>query len=410
MTEQLSSHERQDRSRRQLHPGLRYALGVYAVARILTSVVAAMASGSGNIEVFWEGSAAYETIHLAYPHTGRLADLLLGVWYRWDTGWFMTIAVQGYGAVPEAVVFPPLYPLLTGLLGRLLGGEYLLAGLIVSNVAYVAALYLLYRMVKDTFQPRAARWSLVWLASFPVAFYFLAAYTESLFLLLALLTLYAARQRRWLWAGLAACLATLTRWVGWVLVVPVAWEALAATGWRVWPVRPKIWLGQALQAWRGLLAAACAPLGVLVYLGYLRLAGLPSPAEIYTSSWQTQITWPWNSLIEAMRELFSGPPSFVQGLSLILILLFLWLTVLGIRRLRPAWWLYALCSQLFFLLRSYQVHYLDGTLRYLAVLFPCFVVLALYVRNRWLRAGLIVLSGLLQALLVALFAHWYWVS
>jgi hypothetical protein len=394
----------------RIPPGLWYALTVYGIARILTSFWVALVTSLAPVHPVWEGHSAYENIHVALPHGGRIADLLLSAWYRWDTGWYMTIAIHGYGSPIETVIFPPLYPLLVGVLGRLLGGEYLLAGLILSNLAFIGALYLLFKLVTAEFSPTAARRSLVWLAIFPAAFYFLAAYSESLFLLLALATFWAAQRRNWILAAIFAFLAPLARLTGWVLAVPVAWEALVAAGWKPWPVRPLEWLRWALRAWPGLLAAICGPLGLLAYYGYLWLADLPSLTDAFAELWQVRMTWPWYSLVQTVRALLDGQGSLIQGLNLAALLLFLCLTALGIRRLRTSWWLFALTSQVFFLMRDYPVRQLDGTLRYLAVLFPCFVILALVIRNRWLSAGMKVLFVLLQALLLALFARWLWVA
>lgn len=378
--------------------------------RMLTSMWAALIAGLGPIQVIWEGEPAYETIHTAYPHSSPMANLLWGVWYRWDTGWYMTIAVHGYGDPVKTVIFPPLYPLLTRLVGRLLGNEYLLAGLLISNLSYGGALYLLYRLVSAEHSDSIARQSLVWLALYPGAFFFMAAYTESLFLLLVLLVFHSARQRRWLIAATAAFLATLTRLTGWVLSVPIIWEALSATGWTSWTAHVREWFRRAPQAAPGLLAALGAPLGLIAYYFYLFAAGLPSVDRAFAELWQVRINWPWISIIEAVRDLLAGPPSLVQAINLMMLATFLVLTAISVKRLRPSWWLFVLGNLGFFLLRDYPVRQLDGTLRYLTVLFPCFVTLALVIKSRRLRIGMIVCFGLLQALLLALFVRWYWVA
>jgi hypothetical protein len=390
---------------------LRYALAVYVVARLLTSALAAMVASARPIHTVWETDPGFLAIRqAAYAHGNRLADLLLGVWFRWDTGWYMRIAIEGYSTTAKSVIFPPLYPLLVRLLGQLLGGEYLLAGLIISNVSYLAALYLLHDMLSTEFSTHEARRSIELIAVFPAAFYYLAAYSESLFLLLSLLTFCAARRSKWLLAGVAAFLATLTRLTGAVLCLPVLLEALHANGWMPLSAHPKTWVRQGLLAWRGMLAAASGPLALLAYDGYLCAAGLPSVNDAFAGLWNVGISWPWHSVVEAVRALSSGQGSLMQGLNLATLLLFLCLTAASTRLVQPSWWVYALISQLFFLLRDYPVRQLDGSVRYLAVLFPCFVTLALCIRNRWLRAGLTVLFGLVQAVLIGMFVRWLWVA
>ena len=49
----------------------------------------------------------------------RFSDLLVNVWLRWDTGWFLKIAAYGYDPADGTASFQPRYPFLVGVLGRL---------------------------------------------------------------------------------------------------------------------------------------------------------------------------------------------------------------------------------------------------------------------------------------------------
>lgn len=394
----------------RVHPGLRYALGLYVVFRLLSSAWVALVVALAPLKVVWEQDIVYQAIQIAYPRPGPVADLLVGAWYRWDTGWYMAIAIHGYSLSAKTVIFPPLYPLLVRFLGGLLGGEYLIAGLIISNLALVGSLYLLYLLANEAFSKTTARKSLVWLILFPGAFFYVAAYSESLYLLLVLLSFFAAHRRMWWLAGIASLLATLTRLTGWVLAVPIAWEALTSTGWKPWPLRPRLWIDQIFQAWPGLLAAVAGPIALLSFELYLRLADLPSVSETFAGGWQLQIAWPWVSVVRTVKTLLDGQVSLVQMSNLVFLFVFLALIVAGVRRLRPSWCLYALASILFFLMRDFPLRQLDGTLRYVAVLFPCFVLLALVLRNRWVSFGVGMVFLLLQILFLGLFARWLWVA
>ena len=64
--------------------------------------------------------------------------------------------------------------------------------------------------------------ALLLVAFFPAALFFSAVYSESLFLLLSVGAVLAARQGRWAWAGALAALAALTRNSGVLLLVPLA--------------------------------------------------------------------------------------------------------------------------------------------------------------------------------------------
>ncbi len=102
-------------------------------------------------------------------------------WGNFDGVHYLTIAQHGYhGLVNNEQVFFPLYPLLIKLL-NFFTRNYLVSGLILSNTAIFLAAIFLNKLTKNI-------WSVVFLFSFPTAFFFGSTYTESLFLLLILLT------------------------------------------------------------------------------------------------------------------------------------------------------------------------------------------------------------------------------
>src|SRR5262245_29321307 len=75
----------------------------------------------------------------------------LAPWYRWDAVWFLKIVQEGYTVADGRSAYYPLYPFLIRLVGDLLGGNYLLSGLVVSNLATWGSLILLYIITEDHF-------------------------------------------------------------------------------------------------------------------------------------------------------------------------------------------------------------------------------------------------------------------
>src|SRR4029079_9154843 len=79
---------------------------------------------------------------------------------------------------------------------------------------------------------------------FPTSFFLSAVYAESLFLVMALGAIYAARRERWLFAGLLGAGAALTRPFGVVVAVPLAvellmqWRAEGRPRWLAFPAIP----------------------------------------------------------------------------------------------------------------------------------------------------------------------------
>jgi hypothetical protein len=150
------------------------------------------------------------------------------VWARWDSVWFLRIAEHGYEHLSRsAAVFFPLYPAAVGLLGRVLLGHYILAGILVSLAAGLASFVLLYRLAEGKLGADGARRAVLYLALFPMALFLQAVYSESLYLLLSLAAFLAAERRRFLSAGGVCGLALLTRPVA-IALLP----ALALFAWR----------------------------------------------------------------------------------------------------------------------------------------------------------------------------------
>jgi hypothetical protein len=89
-----------------------------------------------------------------------------------------------------------------------------LAGLVIANVAFLIAAPLLANLTASRFGESAGRNAALLLCLGPFSFYFSAAYSESLFLLLALVALSFAQRRNWAWAAIAAGLASGTRLAG----------------------------------------------------------------------------------------------------------------------------------------------------------------------------------------------------
>ncbi len=111
-----------------------------------------------------------------YPRWYSGADRLIDVSWRWDGEWYMSIAREGY-ALRDGytnVAFFPLYPLLTKLLGLVLGGEQLpLAGVLVASAAFLAALGYLHALATLDGGPALARRAIWYVAIVPSAFFFI---------------------------------------------------------------------------------------------------------------------------------------------------------------------------------------------------------------------------------------------
>lgn len=335
-----------------------------------------------------------------FPYRGVAASRVpvLAIWQRFDTNWFLKIAERGYSAEDGSTVYMPLYPLLIRVVGSLLFGNDLLAALLISNLAWVAVLYLIYRFTEDHFDEGAAKRALVYLALFPTAFFFLAAYTESLFLALAVGSLYAAHKDNLLWASLLGALAALTRLQGVMLLVPlahIAWTQDGAPNFRT--------KGQRLQE---LLPLWLIPLATLGYLLYSNLSLLSS----YEGELHARFVLPWENVWLSSALILEGRASVPDVANLVVTLLFGAMAIMVWRTMPRALGLYTVLMFLAPLFRMTTTQPLVSMTRYVLVLFPVFMLFGLWGKNGWVNRAMVYPSVLLSLYFSAQFWMWGWVA
>ena len=204
---------------------VRVPLGIFLLSRVYIVPLGAIAMQIDKI------LPPVPALGYYMPELPGLAHYLLQPWHNWDGHWFSLIAQQGYFERPTAAFFP-LYPLLLAGVSWFLDGQIELAGVLISNIALLGALALLYQLVQLDFPRAVARRALLHLAIFPTAYYLGAVYSESLFLLVSVGALYAARRDTWWLAGVLGFLAALTRSQGILLLIPLAILFVRQQGWR----------------------------------------------------------------------------------------------------------------------------------------------------------------------------------
>jgi len=386
-------------------PALRLALAVYVPMRIVLSLMA------GVTRVLVPLPAAASRPYLgSIPLQGVWRGPLLGVWQRWDTLWYMLIAREGYGLQDTRVFAPPLFPGLMGMLGRALGGgemALLVGGLIVSNVAAVALFAYLYRLFEMEWGAASARRSVIYLALFPTAFFLLAAYAESLFLLCVVAAFYHARRGEWVWAGTWGFFAPLARLPGAVILLPLGWEFVR----QEWARKAS---GRRPQWQRGwplglvMLGGLAFPLYVHLVLG---ADGLLTPYAIHTQRFMGRFAWPWESLWAAMRILIGGRFRAIEPFDLACAVLFIILAVATWRTQPRIYGLYMAVMLCGALTKVGEVQPLLSLSRYVLVLFPGFVALAQWSDGRpWRQRAVVYMSSALSLFFVGQFAIWGWVG
>ena len=373
----------------------------------------------------------YLTIALAPSHPVTLQSVGLP-WLNWDGWFYVDIAQHGYRTLDQAAFFP-LYPLVTRVVAFVLGGNATLAALLVANTASLGAYGLLLLLVESEFGPVAARRTLLFLLCFPASYFLATAYTESLFLLLSVGAFLALRRQAWLAAGTLAALASLTRPVGILLLLPLA-AAMALPYLRLptgAPQRLPVWLRSFLlrgdvatqghfpherKSSKG-LALLMPILALAGYCGYLALR-FGQPFAFLTAeggTWGRRASWPWDSFVRAASSVVHDPPNqaIPAALDLLLMALFIAATLLALRRLPFPYALYIAASLvLIVLLPMHRENWgaLSSNKRFMVDVFPLFLVLGTTRPRRWIEPLAVVLALLLQVLLTVTFLQWGWVA
>jgi hypothetical protein len=326
---------------------------------------------------------------------------------RFDSGWYYQIARYGYWFVPGGpsagigkqgkIAYFPLYPFLGGYVGRLFGSSasaIYLGLILVSWLAFAAALVVLYRLARWDLDEAGAMRAVVLIAIFPFAFFFGMPYTESLFLLLTLLAFHLFRRQRWFMAGVAGALATATR-VNAVLMLP----SLAWIAWRHAVPSERV---------RAALALAFVGAGVAAYSAYVYyLSGNPFEWAASISRWNYHPgSAPWTAPVQLVARLVTAPRQYfradpmalydtlygITAVAFILSIPFVWM------RLGGAYALFMIAN----LWLPLSSGVFEGLGRYCAVLFPFFIWAASF-RSRAVFVTLCIVSLVLYPVALTMF-------
>jgi Mannosyltransferase (PIG-V) len=144
---------------------------------------------------------------------------LVDLFVRWDASWYLAIVEHGYSnedsaAQPGATTyaFCPIFPLLVRLVARITDLPAVWAALVVSNCAFLAALFAVFAYGRRIgLGDRAAVYATALLTVTPGSFLFSAPYSESVFLLLLATAMLSTISGRFWSAGLAAAVLSAVR-------------------------------------------------------------------------------------------------------------------------------------------------------------------------------------------------------
>ena len=321
---------------------------------------------------------------------------LEGIWVRWDANYYIEIAKEGYTKEVLSVFFP-LYPLLGRAVGGLLGGDELAGLLLVSRLAFLPALVVLYKMAAEKFGDEVATFAILFTALYPMGVYWFAPYPLSLALLFSMLSLHWAMQRRWLPAALVGLAAGLTHGT----TIPLTLGLFTA------------WLLQVRKeprAWLLLPAVGTPPLGMLLFFAYRIGIGLPPINDLLATIWLRVMQPPW-MIVADFQRFFLYYLGHVDGwINLALFLFGVGMIVVCIRRLEPPLWVYHLSLVVYICSTTNYTTPFGSYGRYLMMAFPAFITLPLVVRGKGARLAALVVGFFSMLFLTVVYLEWGWLA
>lgn len=280
-------------------------------------------------------------------------------WTTYDSEWFISIAKGGYQE--HTTPFFPFYSYLLKLGGETETG-IAIVGLLISNISFFFALYVLYLLTEIDFGEKTSKIAVWLLAFFPTTAFFSAVYTESLFLLLLLSSFYAARKQNWLFAGVFGFFAALTRNPGVLIFAALCLEYLKSTDYK----RQKLKIHHLLYVFFPLFGFAAVQAHFWAKFGS-PFAGITSQGFYYRKA-----GWPWEPLWKDFLGLlnleFFNPIAFINLFFTFLIFVMI---VEHRRMMRPSYLVLLLGIVLMHLSypRTIPPHTF-GSLRYMSTTFP----------------------------------------
>ena len=340
----------------------------------------------------------------------------LSMWAKWDSQYYVDIATNGYWFRPgqqSNVAFFPLYPMTMQALAKLFGGNLILTGFIVSNLAFFGALIFFYLLTELELGSDSAKRAIYYLAFFPTSFFFSSVYTESMFVLLSIATMYFARKHQWVWAAVFGILTAATRNLGILMWALCIWEWLRSQGWAFLAMHKKeTWLtlwGGFKKNWFDLVIISLIPLGMLVFIYFLKVNfDRPLAFIEVQAAWGRENIGPIAVLQKSIAGLLEGEVNkgwLTRFWNVSFYLFFLALVPFIWYRLGEGYAIFVLI-----MLFVPSASAIGSIIRYLLTQFPAFMMMAWWGRDDRVDRVFNFTFATLQGVFVVIFVNWIFVA
>lgn len=311
-----------------------------------------------------------------YQNSSIGPNNIFSMWANFDGGHYLDLAQYGYGYQHKTdmdYAFFPIYPWLIKSFNFF--NSYLFSGLFLSHLALILSLYFLYKLILFDENAKIAKSAIQFLIIFPTAFFFGSVYTESVFLLLSVLSFYFARKNNFFLSSVFAGIASATRLAGIFIFPAIVYE--------YWLANDKN-LKKALNP--SIVWLSIAPLGLLSFMKF-QVIKVNDP--LFFVNLQSNFAQRTTDKLILLYQVFfryfkmlifvdhTDPLFFTVMLEFLSACLLVFILIFFIKKMRFSYWIYCLLS---FLVPS-----LTGTFmslpRFVLVLFPVFIFLSKWFSN-----------------------------
>ena len=332
--------------------------------------------------------------------------LFVAPWYRWDTVRYLEIADFGYDFNTINTVWPPLYPFLIKIFSFVFKPSTF-ASILVSNIFFIIGLFLTFLFTKSLFIEDTARQTIFFMSIFPTSFYFLAGYSESIFLTLSVGVFLLIGKKKWLWAGLLSALATLTRVQGIILVVPIFIELIRNF------YEDKNLKRLIIHSF----SCVYAPFAYGLYSLYVFFGlRVDWPWNMLDAHWDQHFGLPWEGVYFTFLSILGKnihidyTPNLVKIVNILLSLFSIYILITIRKKIPLSLSIYSWTMLILVMGKIDYNNTLISTARYLLTIFPIFMGVSLILKNRLIKTVYFSISVLLQSILLIFFFWFVWVA
>ncbi len=380
---------------------------IFIITRILLSTIS---YATKNVYIPIAGHRDWKTETLEVKHP------ILNKWAVWDSKWYMKIVETGYSDSNPlnihyyaTIGFFPLYPLLVSIFGFLIG-DYLITGLILSNLFLIFSAFLLYKLIKIDSNEDSSKKAIFYLFLFPSAYILSAFYPESLVLFLWLGSILLARKNIWWAAGLLGFFSAFAKPQGFLIFIPLLLifvfenKTIKEIFEEFWPINKikaslnKILFDYILKP--KILFSLFPILGLSLWCVFNKIitGDFLAFSHIQNTAWHHHLSIPF---VTIYNSFFYGTDYVLNSLAIIIALIII---LISYKKVSFAYWFFGL---VLVLLSSINGE-VSSSIRYMATIFPLIIILTSWSKTETADRIIILILSLLQGSLFVFWNMGYW--